>query len=146
MFRTVSECEAHSSFHWEHISFGCTSIDRLLRNVGISVRGITEICGAAGAGKSQLCLQLALMVQLPSNLGGLDKGAVFICSEGAFPSKRLFQLINTFNGLYKQSVQNIQFSNKIYIEHVSDFVSFLIINLDAFIVNCLLHRGSCAIA
>lgn len=43
-------------------------------NNGISNVGITEICGESGSGKSQMCLQLAVTVQLPEHLGGLGKG------------------------------------------------------------------------
>ncbi len=34
--------------------------------------GITEIAGEAGAGKSQLCMQLAITTNLPVADGGLD--------------------------------------------------------------------------
>jgi DNA-repair protein XRCC3 len=35
------------------------------------MRGLTEIAGEAGAGKTQLCLQLALHAVLPKEHGGL---------------------------------------------------------------------------
>lgn len=71
---------------------------------------ITEFVGEAGAGKSQLCMQLLLSVQLPREKGGLQGGsrtkylfipltmlgAVIIHTEGAFPSRRLQQLAECF--------------------------------------------------
>ena len=35
---------------------------------------LTEIAGESASGKTQLCLQLCLSVQLPLDLGGLDSG------------------------------------------------------------------------
>jgi len=36
--------------------------------------GITEIAGESASGKTQLCLQLCLTVQLSQETGGLDAG------------------------------------------------------------------------
>ena len=41
---------------------------------GVLSRGITEIAGESASGKTQVCLQLCLTVQLPISLGGLDGG------------------------------------------------------------------------
>jgi hypothetical protein len=55
--------------------------------------GITEISGEAGCGKTQLCLQLALMCTQPVSRGGLNGSTAYICcGEGEFPLKRLVQL------------------------------------------------------
>ena len=48
-------------------------MDTLLSG-GLVVPGINEIAGNSGAGKTQLCLQLCLNVQLPAELGGLNGG------------------------------------------------------------------------
>ena len=57
------------------------------------MHGITEVCGAAGCGKTQLCLQLAVQAMLPTECGGLGGKACYITSgEGAFPVQRLDQL------------------------------------------------------
>jgi RecA/RadA recombinase len=39
---------------------------------GLPLKGLNEIVGPSGCGKTQLCLQLALTVQRPRSLGGLD--------------------------------------------------------------------------
>eukprot|EP01031_Cornospumella_fuschlensis_P023917 gene23917-28960_t len=74
------------------ISFGDSKIDELLGG-GIYTRGITEIVGEAGAGKTQMCLLLALQTILQSHLRG-ENGCVAIlsCGEGLFPISRLLQL------------------------------------------------------
>ena len=36
--------------------------------------GVTELSGVSAAGKTQLCLQLSLVVQLSQRQGGLDGG------------------------------------------------------------------------
>lgn len=103
---------------WRHITFGCPALDRITRN-GLPVRGITEIVGESGCGKSQLCMQLALNVQLPLCDGGLEKGAVYICTEDVFPSKRLVQLVEQRN---KMTQNDHKWLDKIFIEHCPDSV------------------------
>ena len=57
------------------LSVGCTTLDSILKG-GLLVSGITEIAGTGAAGKTQLCLQLCLTVQLPKTHGGLGAGEV----------------------------------------------------------------------
>jgi len=52
------------------ISTGVKSLDELLGG-GIETRAITEFVGEFGVGKTQLCHQLSVMVQLPEEKGGL---------------------------------------------------------------------------
>lgn len=104
------------------ITFGCPALDAITRN-GIATRGITEICGESGSGKSQICLQLALTVQLAEEMGGLGKGAVFICTEDAFPSNRLYQVAATFSERFGSIAQCSDLLDNIYIEHISECVS-----------------------
>jgi DNA-repair protein XRCC3 len=52
------------------LSFGCGALDSALGG-GVPMRGLTEIAGEAGAGKTQLCLQLALYAVLSKEHGGL---------------------------------------------------------------------------
>ncbi|XP_050338221.1 DNA repair protein XRCC3 [Bactrocera neohumeralis] len=110
------------SAKWSHITTGCTSIDHCLCG-GIVTRGITEICGASGVGKTQLLLQLSLTVQLPTELGGLNKAVAYICTEDAFPSKRLFQLSKVFEKRFPEI--NINYMGNIYIEHILEASNLL---------------------
>lgn len=64
---------------------------------------------------------------VPYTLGTLASGAVYICTEDAFPSKRLWQLIEQQHRLRTdvpgELLQRIRFSNHIFIEHAADVVS-----------------------
>ena len=46
-------------------------------------------------GKSQLCLQLAIQVQLPRSMGGFNAGAVYIGTESALATSRLCQIADS---------------------------------------------------
>jgi DNA repair protein RAD57 len=72
---------------------------------GIPTGSLTEVTGeryisvfsfeVSGMGKSQLCLQLCVQVQLPRSLGGLDAGAIYIGTESALPTTRLAQIADS---------------------------------------------------
>ncbi|RLN69688.1 hypothetical protein BBJ28_00018552 [Nothophytophthora sp. Chile5] len=74
---------------------GCASIDALLAG-GFRSGLVTEICGEASAGKTQLCLQLLLQCGLPRQLGGLHSSACYICTEGVGSVKRLHELAGVY--------------------------------------------------
>lgn len=40
--------------------------------------GVTEICGFPGSGKTQLCMQWAVNVQLPTVIDGLESHCIYI--------------------------------------------------------------------
>lgn len=70
---------------------------------------------------------------LPEHTGHSGfSGAVYICTEDAFPSKRLWQLIEQQQKLRtdvpEEVTQKIRFSDHIFIEHVADVVSVCDIN------------------
>lgn len=69
----------------------CEPIDRILRG-GLPVGVVTEVCGAPGAGKTQLAMQLSAIVQLPVSRGGLGGNAVYLDSEGSFTPERLSEI------------------------------------------------------
>ncbi|GMF13022.1 unnamed protein product [Phytophthora lilii] len=78
---------------------GCDSIDELLGG-GFRSGILTEICGEASAGKTQLCLQLLLQCCLPRALGGLQGTACYICTEGVGSVKRLHDLAQVYARRY----------------------------------------------
>ena len=53
---------------------------------------VTELVGEAGAGKSQLALQLLLTAQWPEERGGLAGRALYVHTEGVDPMRRLRDL------------------------------------------------------
>ncbi|VDI78263.1 RAD51-like protein 2 [Mytilus galloprovincialis] len=63
-------------------------IDAMLGG-GVPLCKITEFCGAPGIGKTQMCMQLAVDVQIPECFGGLDGEVVYIDTEGSFIVERL---------------------------------------------------------
>ncbi|XP_035016206.1 DNA repair protein RAD51 homolog 3 [Hippoglossus stenolepis] len=56
---------------------------------GIPVGKTTEICGTPGIGKTQLCLQLAVDVQVPQCFGGVGGQVIYIDTEGSFLLQRV---------------------------------------------------------
>ncbi|CAD7698549.1 unnamed protein product [Ostreobium quekettii] len=73
-------------------TLGCPVLDDLLHG-GLPCGSITEIVGESGVGKTQLCLQACLSVQLPRERGGLEGSSVYIYTEGDPPVKRLCELV-----------------------------------------------------
>ncbi|NXX85438.1 XRCC3 protein, partial [Urocolius indicus] len=113
----------HLTSQHQKLSLGCPVLDNLLKG-GIPVVGITELAGESSAGKTQIGLQLCLCVQYPYKYGGLESGAVYICTEDVFPSKRLQQLIDQQHKLRAdvpaEVIQRIRFGNGIFVEHAAD--------------------------
>ncbi|XP_070181033.1 DNA repair protein XRCC3-like isoform X2 [Littorina saxatilis] len=101
------------------LSTGCDQLDKALRG-GLLTKGITEIVGESASGKTQVCLQLCLCVQLPVKYGGLAGGAMYICTEGAFPNRRLDQMARHFTQRYSRVTKH-RFTDQILLEHVADF-------------------------
>ncbi|XP_071834707.1 DNA repair protein XRCC3-like isoform X1 [Apostichopus japonicus] len=109
-----------SMFSRKSLSLGCPILDEIFRG-GILSQGITEVTGESAAGKTQLCLQLCLMAQLPLEEGGLNGGAVYVCTEDVFPSKRLQQLIKSFPAQHKlERTKQLALGENIYVEHVAE--------------------------
>ncbi|XP_054250365.1 DNA repair protein RAD51 homolog 3 [Indicator indicator] len=69
----------------------CSALDNILGG-GVQITKITEICGAPGVGKTQLCMQLAVDVQIPECFGGVAGEAVFIDTEGSFMVDRVVDI------------------------------------------------------
>jgi DNA-repair protein XRCC3 len=101
------------------LSLGCPILDQHLDG-GILSEGVTEIFGESACGKTQFCLQLCLTVQLPFKLGGLEGGAVYICTEDKFPAKRLEQMKPQFQQQYQECLNDTNVGDNIYIKHVVD--------------------------
>ncbi|XP_069346594.1 DNA repair protein XRCC3 [Eulemur rufifrons] len=112
----------------QRLSLGCPVLDGLLHG-GLPLAGITELAGRSSAGKTQLALQLCLAVQFPRRYGGLEAGAVYICTEDAFPDRRLQQLIALQQRLRAdvpgEVVRRIRFGSQIFVEHAADVDTLL---------------------
>ncbi|XP_034264367.2 DNA repair protein RAD51 homolog 3 isoform X1 [Pantherophis guttatus] len=69
----------------------CSALDDILGG-GVQLTKITEICGVPGVGKTQLCMQLVVDVQIPECFGGLAAEAIFIDTEGSFMVDRVVDI------------------------------------------------------
>ncbi|VEN37687.1 unnamed protein product [Callosobruchus maculatus] len=70
-------------------------LDKILQNV-ICPQTITEFTGFSGSGKSQVCFQLCISVQLPKWCGGFGGQALYISTNKNFNSSRLRELAKNF--------------------------------------------------
>lgn len=66
------------------LSLGCPLLNRLLSG-GLPAASVTEIAGESASGKTQLCLQLALLAPLSP----LSSSCLFLHSDLPFPLRRL---------------------------------------------------------
>jgi len=110
------------------ISTGSTELDNLLGG-GIFTGEITEISGEFATGKTQICFQLCINVQLSPEQGGLEGGVYYIDTEGTFSSTRIVQMAQS-NGLDpKKFLSNIAVTRT----YNSDHLTFLIMNVEQII-------------
>ncbi|HUV34133.1 MAG TPA: helix-hairpin-helix domain-containing protein, partial [Candidatus Desulfaltia sp.] len=84
------------------LTTGCSSLDRLL-NGGIETQSLTEFYGEFGSGKSQMCHQLCVTVQLGEAQGGLNGSVLYIDTEATFRPERVIQMAPRF-GLKPEDV------------------------------------------
>lgn len=75
-------------------TYGIKSLDALTTIDELGVSGVRlsetiEFFGPFRSGKSQICHQLCVTVQLPPELGGVGRKAVFIDTEGTFSPSRI---------------------------------------------------------
>ncbi|KAM9202311.1 DNA repair protein XRCC3 [Dugong dugon] len=130
VFTALQVYQQKAQFPGQHqrLSLGCPVLDCLLRG-GLPLDGITELAGRSSAGKTQLALQLCLAVQLPRQHGGLEAGAVYICTEDVFPDRRLQQLIvhqpQLRTDVPGELLSKIRFGDQIFVEHVADVDTLL---------------------
>lgn len=73
------------------ISTGSKNLDDLLGG-GIETQAITESYGAFGSGKTQIGFQIATMVQLPKEKGGLEGRCLWVDTENTFRPERIVQM------------------------------------------------------
>src|SRR3989337_1001828 len=74
-------------------STGSKNLDKLLGG-GIETQAITEFIGEFGSGKTQICLTLSVMAQLPPEQGGFNGNVVYMDTEGTFIPDRVFEIAN----------------------------------------------------
>jgi DNA repair protein RadA len=100
----------------EYISTGVRSLDDLLEG-GVEVGSITELIGEFGAGKTQICHQLAVMVQLPKEKGGLNARALYVDTEGTFRPERIVQIARARQLDPEKTLENIVYARAYNSDH-----------------------------
>lgn len=80
----------------ETLTTGVKAIDELLGG-GLKVWDVYEFAGEFGSGKTQLCHQFSVTVQLPPEKGGLAGKAVYIDTEGTFSPSRIKMIGKRFD-------------------------------------------------
>jgi DNA repair protein RadA len=107
------------------LTTGSKALDKLLDG-GLETQTITEFYGEYGSGKSQICHQLCVNVQLPPERGGLNGAALYIDTENTFRTERIVQMAKHLGLDPENVVKNI-----IYAEaYTSDHQMFLLENAD----------------
>ncbi|KAL3683751.1 hypothetical protein R1sor_001773 [Riccia sorocarpa] len=74
-----------------HLPTGLHELDHALCG-GIPFGLITEIVGAAGVGKSQMCIMLSVLAAMPRAFGGLDGSVIYFDSEHKFSPGRMMEI------------------------------------------------------
>jgi DNA repair protein RadA len=107
------------------LTTGSKALDGILDG-GLETQTITEFYGEYGSGKSQICHELCVNVQLPPERGGLGGAALYVDTENTFRTERIVQMSNHLGLDPEQVVKNI-----IYAEaYTSDHQMFLLDNAD----------------
>ena len=110
------------------LTTGCSSLDKLLEG-GIETQSLTEFYGEFGTGKSQLCHQLCVTVQLPEAQGGLEGSILYIDTEATFRPERVMQIAPRFGIKPEESLKGV-----IYAEaYTSNHQTVLLENADEII-------------
>lgn len=98
------------------LTTGSKAVDELLGG-GIETQTITEFYGEYGVGKSIMCHQLTVNVQLPVQRGGLEGGALYIDTEQTFRPEWIFRMAKSLNLDPDKTAQNIIYSEAYNSDH-----------------------------
>ena len=107
-----------------YITTGSRALDNLLLG-GIETKAITEFVGEFGSGKTQICHQLAVNVQLPREMGGLEGKAVYIDTEGTFRAERIIQMAKAKDLDPDKTLENILVARAYNSDHQISLVKTL---------------------
>ncbi|CAF0795465.1 unnamed protein product [Rotaria sordida] len=121
----------------EYISTYSKKIDDML-NGGIRIGVITELCGNPGSGKSNLCTQLCISVQMKYGVTSNETGTViYIDTEGSFVPIRLQNMAMAAENHYKNENKNSINTNSIE-QLLKNVTYFRCINV-AELIACLIQ-------
>ena len=107
------------------LTTGSKAIDDILGG-GLETQTITEFYGEYGSGKSQMCHQMCVNVQLPPEKGGLGGGALYVDTENTFRTERIVQMSQHLGLNPEEVVKNVIYADA----YTSDHQMFLLENAD----------------
>jgi len=105
-------------------STGSRNLDKLLGG-GIETQALTEFIGEFGSGKTQACLVLSIMCQLPTDKGGLGGKVVYIDTEGTFVPERVFEIASALGVDPHEALGNIFLARAYNSSHQSLLIEHL---------------------
>ncbi len=98
------------------LSTASKQVDELLGG-GLETQTITEFYGEYGVGKSIMCHQLAVNVQLPEEKGGLNGAALYIDTENTFRPEWIVRMAKTIGLDPTETAKNIIYSECFNSDH-----------------------------
>ncbi len=100
----------------QRLTTGSKALDGLIGG-GLETQTITEFFGEYGTGKSQVCHQLCVNVQLPVEKGGLGGGALYIDTEHTYSPERICQMAQHLGLDPSTIVKNIIYAEAFNSDH-----------------------------
>ena len=98
------------------LTTGSKAVDGLIGG-GLESQTITEFYGEYGVGKSILCHQLAINVQLPFDKGGLEGGALYLDTEQTFRPEWIVRMAKSAGLEPTDAAQRIIYSEAYNSDH-----------------------------
>lgn len=98
------------------LTTGSKALDSLIGG-GVETQSITEFYGEYGVGKSVLCHQLAVNVQLPRERGGLEGNALYIDTEQTFRPEWIERMASYLGLDPERAASNIIYSEAYNSDH-----------------------------
>lgn len=100
----------------QRLTTGSKTVDELVGG-GLETQTITEFYGEYGVGKSVLCHQLAVNVQLPVDSGGLGGAALYIDTENTFRPEWIIRMAEPLGLDPQEAAQKIIYSEAYNSDH-----------------------------
>ncbi|MBN1941068.1 MAG: DNA repair and recombination protein RadA [Candidatus Diapherotrites archaeon] len=98
------------------ITTGSKELDTMIGG-GIETGSITEIYGKYASGKTQVCFQTAVTVQLPVEKGGLGGGCLWIDAENSFRPERITSIAKAMKLKPEDVLKNIMVARAYNSDH-----------------------------
>lgn len=109
------------------ISTGSKQLDAILLG-GFETMSISEIYGEFRCGKTQICHTMAVIAQLPKEMGGAEGKVAWIDTEGTFRPERIVQIAERFGVDPEQACDNICICRGLNSEHQMELLDVLAFN------------------